>query len=280
MNKFVNIKFPSLNLKFSAEFAVQLCLFGSCPKRGSIEFIMKLLNSSKSLSSIQQSQSQSDAPQCTEESSHESFDKIVFDLRKCFENSFNLGSIFETSENYENCENCYHSKPLPFNLLLDKDLNKIPFESFPSFIKYSFKRIPRILNTIHSPIDHKNTTSDNDNLNTVFYIINPSGDLTQTQDRFQNLFLNQQNWNGIIGRRPSPDEFFAAINGKYDLFIYFGHSGGEIYAPLKELKSKIKIADTQKASSVLLIGCSSGKIKSNAVFPADSAIFHYLDNKR
>lgn len=66
------------------------------------------------------------------------------------------------------------------------------------------------------------------------------------------------------------------IRGEFELFLYFGHSGGEGYVALQELK----LHACDHASSALLIGCSSGRIKENGVFPPEAAIYHYLDSKR
>jgi len=186
-------------------------------------------------------------------------DSLVVKFRNCFENSFESGTIIPNSSTY--------------NLILDKDLNAIPFESFPLFNKFSFKRIPLILGATFNE-----AAVQNEILKRVFYIVNPSGDLCETQERFESLFKTQPHWEGIMGRKPTIDEFFNGICGAFDLFIYFGHSGGEIYAPLKELK--LKLSEKRAASSALLIGCSSGRIKSNGVFPAESSIFHYLENER
>lgn len=157
-----------------------------------------------------------------------------------------------------------------FNLILGKDLNIAPFESFPLFNKFLFKRTPLAL-TIRKAL------SSSESFEKVFYIVNPSGDLYQTQERFEGIFKDQPNWQGVMGRKPTADEFFNGICGHFDLFIYFGHSGGEIYAPLKELKKRLS---NKSASSAFLIGCSSGRIKCNGIFPAESSIFHYLENER
>ena len=190
--------------------------------------------------------------------SSDQMDSLVIKFKNCFENSFEAVTMIPN--------------PSTFNLILDKDLNAVPFESFPLFNKFSFKRIPLILE------GKPKESARNETLKRVFYIVNPSGDLHQTQERFESLFKNQPHWEGIIGRKPTIDEFFNGICGNFDLFVYFGHSGGEIYAPLKELK--LKLTDNKTASSALLIGCSSGRIKSNGVFPAESSIFHYLENER
>lgn len=52
--------------------------------------------------------------------------------------------------------------------------------------------------------------------------------------------------------------------------MYFGHAAGEIYAPLAELKESSAVS--------LLIGCSSGRIRANGVFPPQSPVFHYLQS--
>lgn len=224
----------------------QLVIWEQFPKRFKIEKFIEMYRFSLNLSN------QGD------KFSSEVMDSIISKIRKCFENSFDLGipSVPLLTSN------------APFNLCIDKDLNIIPFESFPAFNKFTLKRIPVIYS---NNIDSSSTVFEK-----VFYVVNPSGDLVQTQERFEKLFQGQPNWNGVIGRKPTTEEFFNGIRGIYDLFIYFGHSSGEIYAPLKELKSKL----AKRASSALLIGCSSGRIKSNGIFPAESSIFHYLENGR
>lgn len=215
---------------------------GQFPKRFKIEIFIKIIKFSLNYSHFSDSSFINDQT-----------DYLIVKLRSCFENAFDSIPINQNISS--------------FNLLLDKDLNAIPFESFPLFNKFSFKRIPMILGRI---------IGKDEIFKKVFYIVNPSGDLVLTQERFENIFLNQPNWEGIIGRKPTADEFFKGICGNFDLFIYFGHSSGESYAPLKELKQKLP--ETKAASSALLIGCSSGRIKSNGVFSSESSIFYYLEN--
>lgn len=240
------IKLRKETIFISEAFIGQLIQWGQYPKRQKIENFIKMIQFSLNFSDQE------------DKFSSEEIDLIILKIRKCFENSFDVGLYSLNSV----------SPILPFNLCIDKDLNIVPFESFPIFNKFTFKRIPFIR--------HTNLDDSSEVFEKIFYILNPSGDLIQTQERFENLFKGQLNWKGVIGRKPTAEEFFNGICGLYDLFIYFGHSSGEIYAPLKELKSKL----SKKASSALLIGCSSGRIKSNGIFPAESSIFHYLENGR
>lgn len=243
INDLIEKLFGSQSIRLTETFVGQLIQWGQFPKRFKIENLIKMIKFSLSCSS-------------NSFDFDNQMDSLVMKFRNCFENSFEIGSLVPDAST--------------INLILDKDLNAIPFESFPLLNKYSFKRIPLILKG--------KTTAQNEILKRVFYIVNPSGDLLQTQERFESLFKSQPNWEGIIGRKPTINEFFNGICGDFDLFIYFGHSGGEIYAPLKELK--LKLSAKRAASSALLVGCSSGRIKSNGVFLPESAIFHYLENER
>lgn len=44
----------------------------------------------------------------------------------------------------------------------------------------------------------------------TYYVVNPSGDLINTERAFGEWFESEEGWNGVIGRRPSIDEF---VNG-------------------------------------------------------------------
>ena len=234
------------NIFITKTFAGQLIQWGQFPSRFKIENFIKMLQSTFKMNFI------------------EEIDFVIGKIRKCFENSFD--SEFQEIPSF-----LQSSISFPINLIIDKDLNMIPFESLQIFSKFTCKRVPILL---------ESSSSYSEIYKKVFYIINPSGDLHQTQKRFEGLFKDQHNWEGIIGRKPTCDEFFNGICGRFDLFIYFGHSSGENYAPLKELKTKMALKGGGETSSALLIGCSSGRIKSNGIFPAESSIFYYLENKR
>ena len=65
----------------------------------------------------------------------------------------------------------------------------------------------------------------------------------------------------IIGKIPSEEEFLSLVTNS-DLFVYFGHGGGECY---------VKGSSIKKASlscQAYLIGCSSGR----PVYPACSFV--------
>lgn len=74
---------------------------------------------------------------------------------------------------------------------------------------------------------------------------------------------------GVSGRRPSSSQLINALQ-QHDLFLYFGHGGGEQYVPLAALKRLDRCAGS------LLMGCSSGRLKQAGVFEPSGAIWGYL----
>ena len=57
------------------------------------------------------------------------------------------------------------------------------------------------------------------NPHSTYYILNPHGDLKNTEKRFANFFTNEKGWSGVIGSPPSHEEFTAALRDK-DLYVY------------------------------------------------------------
>ncbi|KFM66047.1 Separin, partial [Stegodyphus mimosarum] len=105
-----------------------------------------------------------------------------------------------------------------------------------------------------------------------YYILNPSGDLMESQSYFQTQFEKQTNWKGITGRPPSPTEYISALRD-YDLFIYCGHGTGRKYIEGNAI-GKIKCHAT-----AILMGCSSGRLKRlGKQSEADGIALKYLLN--
>ena len=68
-------------------------------------------------------------------------------------------------------------------LILDKYLQELPFESMPNLRGRSVSRIPDTL-WLRDQIERPKTI----NGNSVFYILNPSQDLKNTEKTFQEFF--------------------------------------------------------------------------------------------
>ena len=56
------------------------------------------------------------------------------------------------------------------------------------------------------------------NPGSAYYILNPHGDLKNTEKRFANFFSNERGWSGVIGSPPSNEEFSTALQEK-DLYV-------------------------------------------------------------
>lgn len=114
-------------------------------------------------------------------------------------------------------------------LVLDKNAQDFPWESIPILRKRSVSRVPSLPYLIDqiSPGRHlQPTAADGDfrfmvNARKVFYILNPSGDLTRTQTHFEpwiSQMVAKAGWRGIVGRSPTELEMIHALS-EYDLVL-------------------------------------------------------------
>ncbi|KFH63503.1 hypothetical protein MVEG_10912 [Podila verticillata NRRL 6337] len=186
-------------------------------------------------------------------------------------------------------------------LILDKHLQMFPWESCPGLRGEAVSRLPSIcflrdrllqqrcqqqdtLNPLeptlssaepvtdtvevdrHVDLDWKDVEIDPQR---TFYVLNPGGDLKSTENEFREYVSQQPGWKGIIGRAPLDME---CINGlvKSDLYIYFGHSGGEQYMRSNQIRQLGKCAVS------LLLGCSSGSLKGPGEFDPTGNVMHFL----
>ncbi|KAG6850976.1 hypothetical protein H0H93_005845 [Arthromyces matolae] len=168
-------------------------------------------------------------------------------------------------------------------LVLDKNLQGLPWESFPILRGRSVSRIPSV-DFLHDRVafakwkrDVLNLGNSPDSRGAVvdprkgYYILNPSGDLEKTETRFKDwaLDLEKAGWQGVIGHPPSEQQFLNALRTQ-DLVIYFGHGGGEQY-----LRSH-KIRNLATCASTMLWGCSSGILREMGDFDRVGTPYNYM----
>jgi separase len=106
----------------------------------------------------------------------------------------------------------------------------------------------------------------------VFYILNPSGDLTRTQTHFEPWIAQmvaKAGWKGIVGRPPTELEMVSALS-EYDLVLYFGHGGGEQYV------RSHKVRHLSKCATTMLWGCSSGYLKDQGDLDRAGTAWNYM----
>ncbi|KAK3825065.1 MAG: putative Separin [Benniella sp.] len=171
-------------------------------------------------------------------------------------------------------------------LILDKHLQAFPWESCPVLREEAVSRVPsmwflrdRILQQQYfssspSPSTLQETFGTiGDNLEVdphkTFYILNPAGDLKNTEEEFKGYVESQEGWDGVIGRAPMDMECIDGLS-KNDLYIYFGHSGGEQYIKSTQLRQLGRCAVS------ILLGCSSGSLKSEGDFDPTGNAMNYL----
>ncbi|KAG5644204.1 hypothetical protein DXG03_008867 [Asterophora parasitica] len=168
-------------------------------------------------------------------------------------------------------------------LVLDKNLQGMPWESIPTLRGRSVSRIPSVdflLDRVlfskwkregqgaHDAAPLKGAVI---NPRKGFYILNPSGDLGRTEERFMGWVgeMKKAGWDGITGRAPSEQQFLNALRDQ-DLVVYFGHGGGEQY-----LRSH-KIRNLPTCAATMLWGCSSGALRDMGDFDRVGTPYNYM----
>lgn len=185
-------------------------------------------------------------------------------------------------------------------LVLDKNLQGIPWENIPILRGRAVSRIPSAsflldrLELAKARRPQNTLSSDQEervdrmpfNPNKVYYLLNPDGDLKGTENVFKSWLkgMEKVGWKGVVGRKPSDLEVYNALIGS-DLFMcvifiilwhelttcrYFGHGGAEQYIRGGKIRSLPRCAAT------MLWGCSSGAMQDAGEFDRSGTPYNYL----
>jgi len=106
-------------------------------------------------------------------------------------------------------------------------------------------------------------------LSSAYFLLNPDGDLPATQESFQSWLQADLGLRGTAGRRPAAAALAAELRAR-DVFLYFGHGGGEQYVRHPALRR------LPRCAGGLLMGCSSGRLRENGKYEPGGAIWSYL----
>ncbi|GMI87982.1 EXTRA SPINDLE POLES, RADIALLY SWOLLEN 4, homolog of separase, HOMOLOGY OF SEPARASE 1 [Hibiscus trionum] len=162
----------------------------------------------------------------------------------------------------------------PIILVLDLDVQMLPWESIPILRQQEVYRMPSVgsISMILRRYDElvgRNAAAVPliDPLD-AFYLLNPSGDLRSTQAEFENWFRDQ-NFEGKAGTVPTAEELATALKN-HDLYLYFGHGSGEQYI------SKDEIQGLEKCAATVLMGCSSGSLRLNGCYVPRGVSLSYI----
>jgi separase len=116
-------------------------------------------------------------------------------------------------------------------LVLDKNLQGLPWESTPVLRGRSVSRVPNLA-FLHDRVDlarrrRQGAAPDDAPVDRAvvdprktYFMLNPSGDLKGTEARFAGQLQDMKavGWAGIVGRAPSEQEFLDAL-GRHDLVV-------------------------------------------------------------
>ncbi|KAF5873611.1 putative cell division-associated protein bimb protein [Botrytis fragariae] len=159
-------------------------------------------------------------------------------------------------------------------LILDKALHIFPWESLPCMEGLAVSRLPS-LGCLRDRISKQQKATDEGpeghyiDRNNGAYILNPEGDLKNTQTTFQAPLEALPSWSGIVNRAPSEEEMKYELQNK-DVFLYFGHGSGGQFIRSKEIRKMEKCAVT------ILMGCSSGALTNYGEFELGGQPIHYM----
>ncbi|EAU89520.1 cysteine-type endopeptidase [Coprinopsis cinerea okayama7 len=172
-------------------------------------------------------------------------------------------------------------------LVLDKNVQGLPWESLPIMKGRSISRIPCVdflvdrvelanLKRGKSRAASASTTGGPPGSAVLdtrkgYFILNPSGDLGKTEGRFKEWTddMKQIGWDGVVGRAVSEQQFVDALRTK-DFVVYFGHGGGEQYVRSHRIRSLPTCAAT------MLWGCSSGALREMGDFDRVGTPYNYM----
>ncbi|RLV91222.1 Separin [Spathaspora sp. JA1] len=148
-----------------------------------------------------------------------------------------------------------------------------PWESLPLLQHKLISRMPSISMIIDVLKSRKSLTINP--YNDLFYVLNPGGDLGRSEERFKKYFTANQNWKGIIGKKPEEEEIIQGIS-QTKLFVYIGHGGCDQYFKISKFFKEFLAFSGSSLPPSLLLGCSSGALKDNGIFEPSGNIYTWL----
>lgn len=152
-------------------------------------------------------------------------------------------------------------------LIVGKDCCNFPWESLSFLRKNSVTRFPSMGMLCDLLESHQDLSISKAKGGS--FIINPNNDLSRTEMNFKDRFTNSPTWTGLVGTRPSEDQFKEMLS-ESDLFVYIGHGSGDQYIRSSTIKS------ITKCSASLLIGCSSGLLHENGMLEPYGTVYNHL----
>ncbi|CAG06749.1 unnamed protein product, partial [Tetraodon nigroviridis] len=158
-------------------------------------------------------------------------------------------------------------------LILDKYLQKLPWESTSILKSHSVSRMPSLHSLVglcvQREAEPESVLRKGVDSKQVFYVLDPDANLGNSQDRFKEWFSSKLDWEGVCGVAPDLGQLEEAVATK-DLYIYVGHGAGARF-----LDSQAVLKRRMRAAS-LLFGCSSATLAVRGDQEGQGIILSYL----
>ncbi|XP_061470711.1 separin isoform X2 [Rhineura floridana] len=156
-------------------------------------------------------------------------------------------------------------------LVLDKHLQKLPWENMPCLRNQSVTRLPslRFLLSYSLAKKYREQTILNHGVNSsnTFYVLNPHTNLPGTEKVFKDWFQSEPGWTGVVGQSPSTDQVPLALEER-DLYIYAGHGAGARFVD--------SILKVDCRAVALLFGCSSAALAVQGNLEGTGAVLKFI----
>ncbi|KAM8756416.1 separin isoform 1-T1 [Acanthopagrus schlegelii] len=158
-------------------------------------------------------------------------------------------------------------------LILDKYLQKLPWESISILSSRSVSRMPSLHSliglSVQKETEPQSILKQGVDTKQVFYVLDPDANLGNSRERFKDWFSSKLDWEGVCGTAPDSGQLEEAVATK-DLYIYVGHGAGARF-----LDSQAVLKRQMRAAS-LLFGCSSAALAVRGDQEGQGIILNYL----
>jgi hypothetical protein len=143
-------------------------------------------------------------------------------------------------------------------LILDNELEMIPFESLPvvRVVSQGLFRVPSL--RLYSIMAARRCSPIKIDCSETAYMLDPANNLERTRERFDNKLKGQSDWCGTIGHPPKTEDLEKWLTSK-SLYIFIGHGAGTAYYN-KLCKGRGPGALTHMECVAIVMGCSSGRM--------------------
>ncbi|XP_062979177.1 separin [Elgaria multicarinata webbii] len=156
-------------------------------------------------------------------------------------------------------------------LVLDKHLQKLPWENIPCLRDQSVTRLPSLhfLLSYSLTKKYRKETILNGGVDSssTFYVLNPHTNLPGTEKVFKDWFQSEPGWTGVVGETPSADQVPLALEER-DLYIYAGHGAGARFVD--------SILKVDCRAVALLFGCSSAALAVQGNLEGTGAVLRFI----